>query len=52
MHLTYFGDFVSLYLALLNAVDPENIDYINILKAELAKAGEYQSPSQSSQKYG
>ena len=39
MHLTYFGDFVSLYLALLNAVDPENIDYINILKAELAKAG-------------
>jgi glucose/mannose-6-phosphate isomerase len=36
MHLTYFGDFVSLYLALLNAVDPENIDYINILKAELA----------------
>jgi glucose/mannose-6-phosphate isomerase len=37
MHLTYFGDFVSLYLAFLNAVDPENIDYINILKAELAK---------------
>jgi len=37
MHLTYFGDFVSLYLALLNAVDPENIDYINLLKAELAK---------------
>lgn len=37
LHLTYFGDFVSLYLALLNEVDPENIDYINILKAELAK---------------
>ncbi|MFN3690347.1 MAG: bifunctional phosphoglucose/phosphomannose isomerase, partial [Fimbriimonadales bacterium] len=37
MHLTYFGDFVSLYLAFLNGVDPENIDYINILKAELAK---------------
>ncbi|OYT75296.1 MAG: bifunctional phosphoglucose/phosphomannose isomerase [Armatimonadetes bacterium JP3_11] len=37
MHLTYFGDFVSLYLAFLNQVDPENIDYINILKAELAK---------------
>ncbi len=37
MHLTYFGDFVSLYLALLNGVDPENIDYINILKAELAQ---------------
>jgi glucose/mannose-6-phosphate isomerase len=39
MHLTYFGDFVSLYLAYLNAVDPENIDYINILKSELAKVG-------------
>ncbi len=37
MHLTYFGDFVSLYLAFLNGVDPENIDYINILKSELAK---------------
>lgn len=37
LHLTYFGDFVSLYLALLNGVDPENIDSINILKAELAK---------------
>ncbi len=37
MHLTYFGDFVSLYLALLNEVDPENIDHINTLKAELAK---------------
>lgn len=37
MHLTYFGDFVSIYLAFLNHVDPENIDYINILKAELAK---------------
>jgi hypothetical protein len=30
---------VSLYLAYLNAVDPENIDYINILKSELAKVG-------------
>ena len=39
MHLTDLGDFESLYLALLNAVDPENIDYINILKAELAKTG-------------
>ncbi|MFN4034288.1 MAG: bifunctional phosphoglucose/phosphomannose isomerase [Fimbriimonadales bacterium] len=37
MYLTYFGDFVSLYLALLNGVDPENIDYINILKSELAR---------------
>lgn len=37
MSLTYFGDFVSLYLAALNGVDPENIDSINILKAELSK---------------
>ncbi len=35
--LTYFGDFVSIYLAALNGVDPENIDSINTLKAELAK---------------
>jgi glucose/mannose-6-phosphate isomerase len=34
--LTYFGDFVSLYLAALNDVDPENIDFINTLKAQLA----------------
>ncbi len=40
MHLTYFGDFVSLYLAYLNEVDPEAIDYINTLKAELAKLSE------------
>lgn len=35
--LTLFGDFVSLYLAALNDVDPENIDHINTLKGELAK---------------
>ena len=35
--LTYLGDFVSLYLAALNQVDPENIDSINILKTELSK---------------
>jgi glucose/mannose-6-phosphate isomerase len=35
--LTYLGDFVSLYLAALNEVDPENIDSINILKSELGK---------------
>lgn len=34
--LTLLGDFVSLYLAALNGVDPENIDSINTLKAELA----------------
>lgn len=35
--LTLYGDFVSIYLAALNGVDPENIDSINILKSELAK---------------
>ncbi|HEY0867878.1 MAG TPA: bifunctional phosphoglucose/phosphomannose isomerase, partial [Fimbriimonas sp.] len=35
--LTFFGDYVSIYLAALNQVDPENIDSINTLKAELAK---------------
>ncbi len=35
--LTYLGDFVSLYLAYLNEVDPYSIDYIDRLKAELAK---------------
>jgi glucose/mannose-6-phosphate isomerase len=36
--LTYLGDFVSLYLAYLNRVDPYTIDYIDLLKAELKKA--------------
>lgn len=36
LNLALFGDFVSLYLAALNAVDPENIDSINVLKKELA----------------
>lgn len=35
--MALLGDFVSLYLAALNTVDPENIDAINILKAELSK---------------
>jgi len=35
--LTYLGDFVSLYLAYLNGVDPYAIDSIDRLKAELAK---------------
>jgi glucose/mannose-6-phosphate isomerase len=35
--LTYLGDWVSIYLAALNRVDPENIDWINVLKSELAK---------------
>jgi glucose/mannose-6-phosphate isomerase len=37
LSLAYLGDFVSLYLAALNGVDPENIDSINTLKAELAR---------------
>lgn len=34
--LAFYGDFVSLYLAALNGVDPENIDSINTLKRELS----------------
>jgi glucose/mannose-6-phosphate isomerase len=37
MGLVLAGDFVSLYLAALNDVDPENIDSINILKTELSQ---------------
>lgn len=37
LSLVYCGDFVSIYLAALNGVDPENIDWLNHLKAELAK---------------
>jgi len=37
LSLVYFGDFLSLYLAALNGVDPENIDSINFLKSELTK---------------
>lgn len=37
MSLTLFGDFVSIYLAALNGVDPENIDSINVLKSELSQ---------------
>ncbi|MFY9233099.1 MAG: bifunctional phosphoglucose/phosphomannose isomerase [Fimbriimonadaceae bacterium] len=37
LSLTLLGDFVSLYMAALNGVDPENIDWINTLKSELAK---------------
>jgi glucose/mannose-6-phosphate isomerase len=35
---TYFGDFVSYYLALINDVDPSDIDVINYLKQRLAQA--------------
>lgn len=37
MTLTFYGDYVSLYMAALNGVDPENIDAINSLKTALAK---------------
>ncbi len=37
LSLASFGDFVSLYLAALNGVDPETIESIDTLKAELAK---------------
>ncbi|MEQ1823773.1 MAG: bifunctional phosphoglucose/phosphomannose isomerase [Fimbriimonadaceae bacterium] len=36
LSLVLFGDFVSIYLAALNRVDPENIDSINYLKSALA----------------
>jgi glucose/mannose-6-phosphate isomerase len=35
--LAYCGDFVSLYLAALNGVDPENIDSITLLKKALSE---------------
>ena len=35
--MVYYGDFVSLYLAFLNEVDPASIASINILKADLAR---------------
>lgn len=37
LSLTFLGDYVSLYLACLNEVDPENIDSINLLKDRLSK---------------
>jgi len=37
LSVTLLGDFVSLYLAALNDVDPENIDHINTLKTELSQ---------------
>ena len=37
--LVYFGDFVSLYLATMNGVDPHNMDSIEDLKVELKRVG-------------
>ncbi|MBO8142289.1 MAG: bifunctional phosphoglucose/phosphomannose isomerase [Firmicutes bacterium] len=39
LSLTYFGDFTSVYLALLNGVDPTPVRVIDRLKAELATLG-------------
>jgi glucose/mannose-6-phosphate isomerase len=35
--MVYYGDFVSLYLAFLNGVDPASVASINLLKADLAR---------------
>lgn len=37
LSLTFFGDFVSIYLAALNGADPESIASIDTLKEELSK---------------
>ncbi|MER3496738.1 MAG: bifunctional phosphoglucose/phosphomannose isomerase, partial [Armatimonadota bacterium] len=37
LSLTYFGDFVSMYLSALNGADPTTIPHIDTLKAELEK---------------
>jgi glucose/mannose-6-phosphate isomerase len=37
LSLTFYGDWASIYLAALNGIDPENIDWLNYLKGELAK---------------
>ncbi|NLG83011.1 MAG: bifunctional phosphoglucose/phosphomannose isomerase [Firmicutes bacterium] len=37
MSLIQYGDFVSLYLAMLNGVDPTPVKVIDLLKGELAK---------------
>lgn len=39
LSLTYLGDYVSLYLAALNGVDPETIGGINVLKQRLSEVG-------------
>jgi len=36
-HLIYIGDFISLYLALLNNVDPTPVEKVMYLKNKLAK---------------
>ncbi len=37
LSLTYFGDFVSIYLAALNGVDPEDMTWLIQMKEELAR---------------
>lgn len=36
LSLAFFGDFVSIYLAALNGVDPENMDWLIQMKEELS----------------
>jgi glucose/mannose-6-phosphate isomerase len=40
---TYIGDYISMYLAVLNKQDPSRIDSINLLKDQLEKRGNTQS---------
>ena len=40
---TYLGDYISMYLALLNKKDPSRIDSIKFLKEQLEKRGNTQS---------
>lgn len=37
LRLAFFGDFVSLYLAALNGVDPENMDWLLQMKRDLSQ---------------
>lgn len=48
---TYFGDFVSYYLALVNDVDPSNTDTIRFLKARLAQVADRARSSSRSWAY-
>lgn len=40
---TYFGDYISMYLAILNNQDPNTVDSINYLKQQLEKREQTQS---------
>jgi glucose/mannose-6-phosphate isomerase len=40
---TYFGDYISMYLAILNNQDPNTVDSINHIKQQLESRGQTQS---------